>query len=303
MGLLFVAFDVSLALSVFSYGLQAQHLQDVRFMLGRPRLLLLSLIAMFVVTPVAALFVVEYADIPLSAKVALVALSLSMIPPLLPQKLIAAGGRGTYGIGLVIFVAVLAPIGIPLLVDFLGRVMGRPYQLDIGSVVLLVLKLVLGPLVAGVAFGALFPRLTGAIRAYAPRVAGLVTLVALVLLLILVAPAAWRLVTGPGGGWVVVAAIAVTALALGVGHLMGGPDDDNAVVLALSCASRHPALALTIASTNYPRESVAAAVIVVQIVSGVVTPLYLNRRRERRPASSAEAADPAAPGETPAVAG
>lgn len=283
MALLFLAFDVSLAVSVFSYGLQAQKAQDVRFLLARPRLLLLSLLAMFVVTPVAALFVVEYAGIPLAAKVALVALSFSMIPPLLPQKLIAAGGRGTYGIGLVVFVAVLAPIGIPLLVDFLGRVMGRPYQIDVWSVVLLVLKLVLGPLVAGVAFGALFPRLTDAIRGYAPRVAGLVTLVALVILLVLVAPAAWRLVTGPGGLWVVVAAAAFTVLALGIGHLMGGPDDDDAVVLALSCASRHPALALGIASANYPRESVAAAVIVVQLVSGVVTPLYLDRRRERAP--------------------
>lgn len=284
MGLLFVAFDVSLALSVFSYGLQAQRGQDVRFVLARPRLLLLSLLAMFVVTPVAALFVVEYLDVPLAAKIAVVALSFSMIPPLLPQKLVDAGGQGTYAIGLVIAVAVLAPVGIPLLVDFLGRVMGRGYQVGVGSVVVLVLKLVLAPLLAGIAVGALLPRVTRRIRASAPRVASLITLVALVVLLVLVAPAAWRLVTGPGGLWVVVAAVGFTVLALGVGHLMGGPDGDHATVLALCCASRHPALALTIASTNYPRESVAAAVIVVQLVSGVLTPMYLNRRRASREA-------------------
>jgi BASS family bile acid:Na+ symporter len=282
MDLLFVAFDVSLALSVFAFGLQAQRLKDVRFVLAHPRLLLLSLIAMFVVTPVAALFVVSYLDIPVGVQVAIVALSFSMIPPLLPQKLIAAGGEGTYAIGLVITVAVLAPIGVPLLVDFLGRVMDRPFEVSPAAVALLVVRLVLAPLVAGVVVGALFPRFAQAVRAYAPRVAGLVTLVALLILLVVVAPTVWSLVTGPGGLWVVAAAVAFTLLALGVGHLMGGPEPDHSLVLAMSCASRHPALALSIASATYPREDVAAAVIVVLIVSGIVCPSYVNRMRAVR---------------------
>ena len=279
MSLLFTAFDISLALSVFAFGLRAQGMKDVRFMLERPRLTLLSLLAMYVVTPVLALATVVYIAIPDAAAIALVALSFSMIPPLLPQKEIAGGGTGSYAIGLVITVAVLAPVGIPLLVDFLGRLTGRPYGIDAGSVALLVLKLVLAPLLAGLAVGSVWPRAAASVARWAPRLSGALMLVALVVLLVLVLPSTWTFLTSPGGVSAVAAAFVVNLGALGIGHLMGGPDRSQAVVLALSCASRHPALALSIATANYPTTGVAVAVVVVQVINGVVCTLYLRRLR------------------------
>jgi BASS family bile acid:Na+ symporter len=114
---------------------------------------------------------------------------------------------------------------------------------------------------------------------WAPRVANGLVLVALVILLILVLPATWSFLTAPGGASTVVAAVVVNVGALGIGHLMAGPDRTHSIVLALSCASRHPALALSIATANYPSTNVAVAVIVVQIINGIVCPLYLRRLR------------------------
>lgn len=283
MTLVFTAFDVSLALSVFAFGLRAQGMRDVRFMLDRPRLTLLSLLAMYVVTPVLTLAVVAYLPMPPAAAVALVALSLSMIPPLLPTKVTQAGGLGTYAIGLVIVVAALAPLGIPFLVDFLGRLSGHPFRLDAGAVVALVLKLVFAPLLVGLAVGAAWPKGTEAMTRVVPRVANALVLVALVVLLVAVLPSTARFVLTGGGAAALLGAALVNVGALGVGHLMGGPVRAHSIALALSCASRHPALALTVAASIEPRADVAVAVIVVQLVNAVVCGAYLRWLPEVQP--------------------
>ena len=281
MSAVYIAFDVSLALSVFSFGLQAQKFEDVRFMLRRPQLLLLSLLAMYVVTPFLALVIAEYFDMPDTAKIAVVAISLSMIPPLLPGKEISAGGHGSYAIGLVIFVALLAPVGIPFLVNFLGRVTNRPYEVSSIKVGGIVLGFVVAPLVAGVLFGWRWPRVAAPIQKHAPRIAGYITLVACIILGVAVFPQIWDFLTGPGGGWVVLAAVVFNLGALGIGHLMGGPERDHSIVLAVSCACRHPALAFAIANANYPDKDVSAAVIIVLIVNGFVYPAYLKWQQPR----------------------
>jgi BASS family bile acid:Na+ symporter len=284
MSLVFTAFDVSLALSVFAFGLRAQGLADVRFMLARPRLTLLSLLAMYVVTPVLALAVVAYVEMPPAAAVALVALSLSMIPPLLPGKVTGGGGLGTYAIGLVIVVAALAPVGIPLLVDFLGRLTGRPFDLDPVDVVLLVLKLVFAPLLLGLAAGALWPAGRARVERVVRPVANALVLGALVALLVAVLPSTLRFVVGSGGAAAVLGAVLVNAGALGVGHLMGGPVRAHSIALALSCASRHPALALTIAATIEPEANIAVAVVLVQLVNGLMCSAYVKRVGAPHPA-------------------
>jgi bile acid:Na+ symporter, BASS family len=278
---LFVVFDVSLALTVFSFGLQAQKAEDVRFILSQPRLLLLSLLAMFVLTPTLALVIAETTAIPLTAQAAVVALSLSMISPTLPQKETEAGGHGRYGIGLVIIVCVLAPVGVPLLVSFLARLQHRSYGVSPVDIGVTVVGLVLAPLIAGVVFGWLFPGATKAIRGFAPRVAGYVTLAALVVLMIAVFPLVWHYITG----WVLLAALLYNVGALGIGHLMGGPEPDRSIVLAVSCAGRHPAIAFTVLKAVYPDKNFAAAVIVILVVNGILYPLYLKRARSRVPAA------------------
>ena len=63
-------------------------------------------------------------------------------------------------------------------------------------------------------------------------------------------PAVFALI---GNGTILAMAAFVTA-GLAVGHLLGGPRSDERVVLALSVASRHPAIALTVARVNFPDE-------------------------------------------------
>jgi len=72
------------------------------------------------------------------------------------------------------------------------------------------------------------------------------------------------------------------AIGLIVGHLLGGPDPRDCVVLALATASRHPGVALAIAAANFPQEKrVLGAILLYLLISLVVSVAYLAwRRRE-----------------------
>jgi BASS family bile acid:Na+ symporter len=73
-------------------------------------------------------------------------------------------------------------------------------------------------------------------------------------------------------------------MGLAVGHLFGGPDPDDRTVLALSTATRHPGVALAIASANVPdgNKTVLAAVLLYMIVNGIVSIPYVNWRKHHQ---------------------
>ena len=60
---------------------------------------------------------------------------------------------------------------------------------------------------------------------------------------------------------------------------MGGPDPNDRTVLALATTSRHPAIAIALASANMGETEAklaAAAIILYLVVSGIVVTPYLN---------------------------
>jgi BASS family bile acid:Na+ symporter len=267
-----IALDLSLVSTVFSYGLRAQR-DELRSMRRQPRLLLLSLIALFVLTPALALVIVETVPMPLIAKVAIVALSLSIIPPLLPQKELKAGGNSTYAIGLTVTSAVLAVAIIPAQVAFLGDLTRRPYGLDPVEVLAVVVPLLAIPLAVGFILGRRWPDLAERIGAPLTRIAGIATLVALAVVLVAAFPSV-REILDVG---TVTAMVLFNIGAVAVGHLMGGPDRANSIVLGISSASRHPSIALTIATANYPGRNFAGAVVLCLLINSAVCSAYIRR--------------------------
>ena len=74
---------------------------------------------------------------------------------------------------------------------------------------------------------------------------------------------------------------AFVAIGLLVGHVMAGPDPQQAVVLALSSATRHPAIALSIAAANFPDERFAGTILLYVIVAAIVGIPYLVWRQRQ----------------------
>ena len=75
----------------------------------------------------------------------------------------------------------------------------------------------------------------------------------------------------------------VTALALAVGHLLGGPEPATRTATAISSAARNPGLALLVATLNAAPPAITATVLAYLVIAAVTLIPYVLWRRRRCP--------------------
>lgn len=217
---------VSIMMIVFAIGMKATF-ADATYLFRRPTLLAKAIVSMYVILPLFALLVTFLFDLPLAVEIALVALSLSPVPPILPNKALKAGGEEDYTIGILVTTAVLSVVLLPLATKFFEIVQSKTFNIAIVPVLTAVLSSVLAPLVAGILFKAIAPSL-------ADRLAKPVSLIATIILVIAVIPVLFvstrSFLTLIGDG-TLLALAAMAIVGLISGHLLGGPDPDKRPVL------------------------------------------------------------------------
>jgi bile acid:Na+ symporter, BASS family len=181
--------------------------------------------------------------------------------------------------------ALLSMVTIPVTVELLQRVFARPAGAAPGAVGRILLMSTLLPLTAGMAVRAILPAL-------AERIERPVTLIAKVLLplaIVALLAGSWRAIWAAIGDGTVVAIAGFVAAGLLAGHVLGGPNPEQSVVLALSTASRHPALAFSMASANFPGERFGGTILLYLIVNALVALPYIAWARRQRAAAIASA--------------
>jgi BASS family bile acid:Na+ symporter len=262
--LVLLAFQISIICTVFGFGLKATP-EDLLYVLRRPGLLARSLISIFLIMPIVAVALSRWFDFPRVVEIDLIALALAPTPPLLPGREARSGGHESYGLGLMAVLALLSIAIVPLSLKLLGAFFGLPFSLSPAAIAAIVFKAALLPLAAGLIVRALAPAIAARLEKPASMLVKILLPLAVVALLITMAPAMWRLV----GSGTILALLVFLLIGFAAGHVLGGPEPDHSVVLALSTACRHPAIALSIASANYPDERFAPT-IVLYLLLGIV---------------------------------
>jgi BASS family bile acid:Na+ symporter len=268
----------SITLSVLAIGLKATP-PDLIYLLRRPRELFPVLLSMNVVMPVVAVALCLIFDLNPAVKIALVALSVSPVPPILPKKEIKAGGTEEYSIGLLVAAALLSIFFVPATVEVFHVISGIPMQMSASQIAMLVLPSVLAPLLFGIGIRYLLP-------SFGDRAAKPISLIGSLVLVICVLPilfTAIRSILALVGDGTLIALALFAIIGLITGHVLGGPNPNNRPVLALATATRHPAVALAIGHTNFPGQKLAGALVLVYMVlSTLVAMPYLSWIRRRR---------------------
>jgi BASS family bile acid:Na+ symporter len=270
-----LALQASIVLTVLGLGLTATQ-QDATYLLRRPKLLVRAILSMNVAMPIIAALVATTFALPLEVKVALVALAVSPVPPIIQKKQISAGGRREYVVGLLVAMSVLAIVLVPLTVMILDEVFGRSARITPASVAKIMLVTVLAPLLVGLLLRRWVPA--------AEKASGAIIAVAGILLIIATAPLLYGLwpITRKYIGNGVVAMLAVLAtIGLAVGHILGGPRPGDRTALAMSTASRHPAVALAIATSGTVSEPKPelAIILLYLVVATIISFPYQNWRK------------------------
>jgi BASS family bile acid:Na+ symporter len=272
------AIRTSLLLVVFALGLRATA-GDAAYVLRRPVLILRGFVAMGVIVPAVAAALAALFDLHPAVEIAMLAMAVGPVPPILPGKQLRLGGRSSYVYGLLVAASLAAIVVVPVAIEVLGRAFQREAHVGPGFVARVVGITVLLPLASGLGVRRAAPRLAERVAPWASGTGH--ALLATGLLVVVIA--AWRDIVALVGDGTMLVIAAVVAVGLAAGHWLGGPCPDDRTALAIPASMRHPGVALAIARLNFPEERlVPAAVLLFIVVNVMVTlPYGIWRRRAR----------------------
>ena len=268
---------ISIMLIVFATGMSGRR-GDLVMLLREPWLLLRSLVAMLVVAPLLAVLLASTLHLPMSVKIAAVMMAVSPVPPFLPKKAIKAGGSQSYVISLLAMSALVSIVTTPLSLQLLDDLFDMSMHIPRIEIARPLLATVLLPLVAGLLFARVAPRLSASWTRIVSAAGTLLLAAAVLPQLVSLAPALRELV----GNGTLLAIAAYALCTLFIGHLLGGPVEENRSVLALCTATRHPFIAIVLIQANFSADKLAVpAVFMALIVTSIASVPYVRMRRAR----------------------
>ena len=273
---LLIALKGSVALLIFAVGLDSR-LRDLSYLTQRPGVMLRSLLAMYVVVPLLALSAVKLLQLPAGLELALVVLAISAGAPMLPRKLMRLGNE-EYVISLVVVSSLLAIVTVPAWLLLLGPHFDRLHTLDPATVAGVLGKSFLLPMLLGIAVRWFLPDASARLSDVLLKFVGVVFSACALLLL----ATHWQVV-GAVLGPPILALGGFTLAALGVGHLMGGPDPNDRSALAVTCATRHVGVAMVIAAAT-PGPRTVVLIVAYTLASALAIIPYMKWRGRVTPA-------------------
>jgi BASS family bile acid:Na+ symporter len=259
--------------STFASGLDTR-LGAARRLLERPLPILTGLALMLVVMPLLAVAVARLMPLAPEARISLIALFLSPLPPFFP-------GRGQPGvmpkddiIGAQLLAALASIVVAPIFVLFLEALFDQTIILQKTRMVVVLILTIAAPLVLGMFVNHWRPALAASIRRPLASAASIVLLAGILLLL-------FNLGRGLLAATTIPTILAITLLlgaGLALGHVVGRPDPQRQRTLMIGLLTRHPGVALILSAsvTAVPPERLVPVTLLL-FVLGAATGLAVAR--------------------------
>ncbi len=235
-----------------------------------------GLFSVLIAVPALALVVARAFDLARPVEIGILLMAISPGAPVALRRSIGAGGHHSFAPALQILVAVLAVVSMPVWIALLNEVYAGHATIDPTQLARQVFTAQLLPLGLGILIRYRRPTAAAWLESKLARIA-----TGLLLLLAVLAVIDIGQVVVNAGPRIVLAIATVTALALAVGHLLGGPDPATRTAVAISSAIRNPGLALLVATLNAAPPEITATVLAYLIVSAVAVIPYVAWRRRR----------------------
>ena len=230
--------------------------------LRNARLVALSLLANFVLMPLAAVALAARLRLDQPLGVGLLLLGTAAGAPFLPKLAQIAKGNLAFAVGLMVLLMVVTVGYLPLVLPvLLPGVSVNPAKIARSLLLLMLL-----PLAGALAVKARFAVAAARTKPVLDRVSNL----SLILLVVLITVTNINNVLDVFGTHGILAGLLFIAVGFGIGWLLGGPGMDTRRVLALGTAQRNIAAALVVGSQSFSDPKVVVMVVVVAIVSLLV---------------------------------
>lgn len=271
---------LSVFLNVLALALQARG-QDVFYMFKHWRLGVRAFVAMFVVVPLVAIVLVTGFPFRREVEIAILLLSVSPVPPLLPKKQLKSGAEGQYATGLLVGATLVSPLVALVGLHVFGLIFGAQASLSLANLALTLVMTIIAPLLLGLGVQKLLGERAQRVAEVLGKAAGLLLVLCVVVLLVMILPVIGRLI----GEGTILALAGMIVAGLLAGHVLGNGTSGDRTALSLAAATRHPGVAMGIAATNFPHEKPVLVAILVYVLLAVVIAIpFLWLRRRSAPA-------------------
>jgi BASS family bile acid:Na+ symporter len=243
------------------------------------RLLVLSLLANFILMPLAAIALAKLLQLDEPLRVGLLLLGAAAGAPFLPKLAQIAKGNLAFAVGLMVMLMVITVGYLPLVLPvLLPGVSVNPAEIA-RSLFLLMLV----PLAGALAVKAKFPAAAERAKPLLDKISS----ISLILVILLLSVVNFNSVLSVFGTRGILASLLFVAAGYGIGWLLGGPAIDTRPVLGLGTAQRNIAAALVVGSQSFSDPKVVVMVVVVAIV-GLLILMPLSRMLAKRGQGTAE---------------
>jgi bile acid:Na+ symporter, BASS family len=269
---------LGVVLLVVAIGLRSRP-DDSLMLLRRPDLGVRALAAMFVLQPAFVLLLVWSLDLQKGVGAALLGFSVAPVLPPWAKKGYALGAASDYVIGLEVMATVASILVVPVMIWIVNAVFGVWTARDPWSVELMLLVTIGLPLAVGMAVGRFRTSASERLAFLADRAGTVFLLLGGVVLLV----ARGRDIVAVTGRGTIVVSVVIIGFGLLVGHLVGGPDPRKRGALASANVSRHPGVALLLASSALPEHVPAVTgAVLLYLIASMVVPIPYERWLKRK---------------------
>ncbi len=250
--------------------------EHITYLWRQPKMLIRSLLAAFVLVPIAAIIVLAVFQLPSDVRIGIILMACAPGAPLLYRKVSKMGWDASFAISFQETVSFLAVVLTPLLVATMSAIYRHDVSVTPQEIFKQVLAVQFIPLVIGLAIRKGIPELAEAIAEPIAKIANIMFLILTILILVKSLGIFIHL------GIVSILAIAVMAVAsLLIGHVLGTPIPETQITLAISNATRNPGLALLIGVSDFTEEGIKPAIISYVLISAIIVAVY-NQQMKRR---------------------
>ena len=223
------------------------------------RLVAMSLVANFLLMPLAAVALAKMLRLREALGVGLLLLGAAAGAPFLPTLAQIARGNLAFAVGLMVLLMVITVGYLPLVLPALLPTV----TVNSGDIARSLLLLMLLPLAGALAVNAKLPAAAARVKPVFDRLSTL----GLLLVVFLQVVVNFTSVLSMFGTRGILAGLLFIALGYGLGWLLGGPTADTRRVLGLGTAQRNIAAALVVGSQSFSDPDVVVMVVVVAMVS------------------------------------
>jgi len=240
------------------------------------RLVVLSLVANFVLAPIAAIALTRVLGLDEPLGIGLLLVGVAGGAPFLLKLADLAKANMPFAVGLMVVLMVVTvgymPIVLPLVLE---GVAVNPANIARSLILLMLI-----PLAAGLALSAWHSPFAARVRALVAPFSS----ISMVFVVVLTTAGHFGSMLSILGSFGILAAVIFVAICFGFGWMLGGPAPDTRGVLSLGTAQRNTAAALVVAGQNFDDAKVVVMITVVMIVSfAVLMPLARVLARRQQP--------------------